>query len=79
MYRLHDQVEKINELATTEVLGSYKNRRFGQIYRLRREGEKNYWARNNIIGNCELPDSFFPDDGDNTFLRNVGSYTSHTA
>jgi hypothetical protein len=44
--------------------GSCKNRRFGRTHRLR----------------CsQLADSMHPDDGGDTFLRNVVSYKNHTA
>jgi hypothetical protein len=31
-----------------------------------------------LISSFRLSDSFHPDDGGDTFLRNVGSYNSHT-
>jgi hypothetical protein len=52
--------------------GSYKNRRLGGTYHLHHRGEKNQRARKNM-------DSFHPDDGGNTFLRDFGSYKSHAA
>jgi hypothetical protein len=32
-----------------------------------------------VTANCYLVNSFDPDEGDDTFFRNVGSYRSHTA
>jgi hypothetical protein len=46
---------------------SGKNRLFGTAYRLHHQGGKN----------GELADSCHPDDGGDTFPRNVGSYKSH--
>jgi hypothetical protein len=56
-------VTRIGELGTTIAVNS--NRRT-----LRRNTKS--WC-------SKLADSFQPNDGGDTFLRNVGSYNSHTA
>jgi hypothetical protein len=58
---------------------SCKNWRFGSTYHLHLQGDKIQRARNNVSSNQQLVDSFHPDDGGETFLRNVGSYKSHAA
>jgi hypothetical protein len=62
--------------------GSCKSRRFGGTYLLHHQGENNQRARMNVTNtiSCSLiADSFQPDYRCDTFLRNVASYTSHTA
>jgi hypothetical protein len=75
--------------------GSCKKRRFGGTQRLRHQVDKNRWTRKNVSRNyqpthatkkykmtlyCSLfPVSCLPDVGGAKFLRNVGSYKSHTA
>jgi hypothetical protein len=54
--------------------GSCKNRRFGCEYRLHHQGDKNRRATTVL-----LADSCHPDDGGDTYLRNVGSYNSNAA
>jgi hypothetical protein len=56
--------------------GSCENQSFGGTYRLHHQGEKNRRARTNVI-RSDL-ESFHPDDGGDTFLRNIGSHKSHT-
>jgi hypothetical protein len=63
--------------------GSCKNRRFGGTYRHFHQGDKNRLTRNNArCSYCQccsyITDSCIPDEGGAKFLRNFGSYNSHT-
>jgi hypothetical protein len=51
--------------------GSYKNRCFEGTESLLHQGDKNRKTRNNV--RCDS------DEGGSKFLRNFGSYKSHTA
>jgi hypothetical protein len=61
---------------------SYVKRRFGGTYRLHLQGTK-IRERETNAATCShwfLPRGFFyPEDGDDTFLRNVGSHKIYTA
>jgi hypothetical protein len=71
-----------------------KNRHIGAAYHLYHQAQKNRWDRNNVSSNYQLKHAcfscyllltlfvahdFHPDNGGNTFLRNVVSFNSHTA
>jgi hypothetical protein len=50
------------------------NRRFGGTYRLHLQGKKSASEELALAGGCRMY-----EDGDNTFLRNVGSHKIYTA
>jgi hypothetical protein len=58
------------------------NRRFGATYQFHIQGKKSPRAKNQreqVAADCGF---FYPEDGGDTFLRNVGSdkiYTAHTS
>jgi hypothetical protein len=64
--------------------GSCKNRRFGGIWSLLHQGYLVFLrsVRRLLVAACVVPISpifCHPDEGGARFLRNVGSYKSHTA
>jgi hypothetical protein len=72
--------------------GSCKNRRFGGMYRLHHQGDKNRRTRKTLAVTSNrstlqrnyyrcswLTDYCHPDGGGETLLRKVGSYKSHAA
>jgi hypothetical protein len=66
--------------------GSCKNKRIGGTFRLHHQGDKNWRARNNVNSNQRTKlavekycVTYTHPDGGDTFLRNIGSYMSHTA
>jgi amino acid permease len=61
--------------------GSCRNRRFGRTYRLHLHGENNQRTKATlaIVNMFQFFVCFYPEDGGNIFLQNVGSYNNHTA
>jgi hypothetical protein len=59
---------------------SCENWRFGRTYRLHHQSENNQRATASlaVTSNWSTLLPFHPDDGNNTFLRNIGSYISLT-
>jgi hypothetical protein len=62
--------------------GSYRNRRFGGLYRLHLQGARVSYESVTIqeltTSLCNLLALVHPEDGGDTIIRNVGSYKSHT-